>query len=85
MNKLTKNGGTSLLLDDEFTFSFFFAGSNLDPSKIYRCYFHKKSITFIDKQFFSQPMVGLEFLSKENGKFDLNTLMVSERCLVIAR
>ena len=39
----------------------------------------------MDKQYFFQPMVGLKFLNKENGKFKLNALLVSERCLVIAR
>ena len=86
MNKLTKNGGTSLLLDDEFTFPSFFAGSGLDPSKIYRCYFHKKKVLvyWMSNNFF-QSMVDLKFLNEENGKFNLNTLLVSERCLVISR
>ena len=39
----------------------------------------------MDKQYFFQPMVGLKFLKKENGKFNLDTLLVSERYLVIAR
>ena len=38
----------------------------------------------MDKQYFFQPMVDLKFLNKENGKFSLNILLVSERYLVIA-
>ena len=86
MNKLTKNGGSSLLLDDEFTFSFFFAGSGLDPSKIYRCYFHKKRYR-IDGGIviFRANRRISKFFNEENGKLNVNTLLVPEGYLDIAR
>ena len=85
MNKLTKNGGSSLLLDDEFTFPFFCWIRPRPIQNLPVLLSQKKSIGLMDKQYFFQPMVDLKFLKKENGKFNLDTLLVSERYLVIAR